>query len=251
MEDNCASSHRCDEASRDESITKIDEANDEDLAPIRDGVADDHEARDSDVGDDQEPDHHSFANVDDAELDDFGGDDDGYLSGDDESDPLLGEEIVVGQRTQGTLLSRDGGAELIPTTTSTDVSSIEASDDDTETECEEGDVLNGRDQALPLPPTNRFHPREVNTNSAYSVSTLGGDKPSFAERTHTTKLSLRILNPPHPLCSLQRLDQIRKHTATTKQNAKKPLRRRRRQLSRQREPFGVLGRTSVRELFAR
>ena len=56
---------------------------------------------------------------------------------------------------------------------------------------------------------NDFHPNVVATNSVCSVSTLGGYKPtSCAGGTFSSKMSFRILNPPHPICALQTLDHM-------------------------------------------
>lgn len=55
-----------------------------------------------------------------------------------------------------------------------------------------------------------FHPKVIDTNSDCTVSTIGGgyQRESCAGGTHLSKMSCRILNPPHPICALQALDQI-------------------------------------------
>jgi hypothetical protein len=55
-----------------------------------------------------------------------------------------------------------------------------------------------------------FHPKLIDTKSDCSVSTIGGgyQRESCAGGTHLSKMSFRVLNPPHPICALQALDQI-------------------------------------------
>lgn len=55
-----------------------------------------------------------------------------------------------------------------------------------------------------------FHPKLINTNSDCSVSTIGGgyQRESCAGGTYLSKMSFRILNPPHPICALQALDEL-------------------------------------------
>ena len=55
-----------------------------------------------------------------------------------------------------------------------------------------------------------FHPKVINTNCDCSVSTIGGgyQRESCAGGTQLSKMSFRVLNPPHPICALQALDRL-------------------------------------------
>jgi hypothetical protein len=79
--------------------------------------------------------------------------------------------------------------------------STETDESDTKDDGEEEDIVGFAGKARSI-----FHPKIVEMNSVASVSTLG--KPSYAGRTHMTQLSARVLNPPHPVCSLQHLDKL-------------------------------------------
>lgn len=85
-------------------------------------------------------------------------------------------------------------------------------------------------------------PYHVDMETIDTISTLGGDKPSYTGDTVWSKRSLRILNPPHPLCSLQRLDQIRR-----KAIAADPRRQREKRFGRKQSPnHKTIGRTARR-----
>ena len=51
-------------------------------------------------------------------------------------------------------------------------------------------------------------PEDVDVRSVDSISTLGTHKRSISTETFLSKFSVRILNPPHPICHLQRLDEL-------------------------------------------
>jgi hypothetical protein len=80
--------------------------------------------------------------------------------------------------------------------------SVAASDDDTDSWIEDKVVVASKACLV-------FHPNVVETNGVCSVSTLGEYKhSSCAGGTYLSKMSFRILNPPHPICALQKLDHM-------------------------------------------
>jgi hypothetical protein len=80
--------------------------------------------------------------------------------------------------------------------------SVAASDDDMDSWIEDKVVVASKACLV-------FHPNVVETNSVCSVSTLGEYKhSSCAGGTYLSKMSFRILNPPHPICALQKLDRM-------------------------------------------
>jgi hypothetical protein len=104
-----------------------------------------------------------------------------------------------------------------------------AADGDTETDDESDEEIEEEPKdrvdptKCPGTASSRFHPFQVETGSVGTMSTLGGGgKRSLTGMTHKTTFSLRILNPPHPLCSLQSLELLqkaalaKKHSKTSK-----------------------------------
>lgn len=80
--------------------------------------------------------------------------------------------------------------------------SFNASEDVTDSRIDDNAVLASNTRHV-------FHPNVVETNSVCSISTLGEYRQeSCAGGTFLSKMSFRILNPPHPICALQKLDQI-------------------------------------------
>ena len=133
-------------------------------------------------------------------------DDDTFPGGDDGSDPSVDNPDEAEQRSQENDVA-DDEVDGIGSPSAADESTTESNDEDTETGVEGDDVyMAGGANSV-------FHPKVIETTSVCSMSTLGGYKPSYTGNTHISKFSLRILNPPHPICSLQQLDQIRQVAA--------------------------------------